>query len=387
MKGLHGPHPILRATEEETGKIQTAFIQGAVDSGFRQVLDLNATGTEGVGPSPVCRRGDRRISAVSTFIDPIRKQTNITILADSHVDKISFSGKRVSGVILSTGKVITATHGVIVSAGAIFSPAILQRSGIGPSTSLSSLQIPQVAALPVGLNASDHPCIPIVAKPRRGSYDKDDYSLLWQTRWSSSFHPGAIDHQLICFSYLFAESPDPRGQQQRSLAGMASGQVAGVGCNLNKPTSLGFVAIKSTDPKDYPRVVPSYLHTEHDKRSARELVRTGYRVITSSAMQGVLTAPLGIDNSIVDSDDLLDEYIQAQMTSTFHFCGTCRMAAQDHGGVVDQSGRVYGIQGLRVCDASIIPTVPASNTMWTTMMFAERIGRSIRDGRDVTSSL
>lgn len=244
-----------------------------------------------------------------------------------------------------------------------------------------------VAALPVGLNASDHPCIPIVAKPRVGSYDKDDYSLQWQSRWSSSLRPGAIDHQLICFSYLFAQAPDPRVQQQRSLAGVASGQVAGIGCNLNKPTSLGFVTITSRDPNEHPRVVPNYLSTDHDKRSARGLVRRGYRVITSSAMQSVLEPPMGIDELVIKSDENLDEYIQSQVTSTYHFCGTCRMASREKGGVVDQSGRVYGVNSLRVCDASIIPTVPASNTMWTTMMFAERIGRSIRDGRGVSSSL
>ena len=387
LKGLHGPHPIRRFTDEETGNIQEAFTRGAVENGFHRVLDLNATGTEGVGPSPVCRNGDVRISAANTFIDPIREMENLTVLAESLVDRVSFSGNQANGVFLATGEFIGTSLEVIMSAGAIFSPAILQRSGIGSSFLLSSLGIPLMAALPVGLNASDHPCIPIAAKPRPGSYNEDDYSLQWQARWSSSLRPGAIDHQLICFSYLFAQAPDPRVQQPRSLAGMASGQIAGIGCNLNKPTSLGFVTITSGDPKEHPRLVPNYLSTDHDKKSARELVRRGYQVVTSAAMQSVLERPIGIDDSVIKSDENLNEYIQSQGTSTYHFCGTCRMASREKGGVVDQSGRVYGVNNLRVCDASIIPTVPASNTMWTTMMFAERIGRSIRDGRDVSSSL
>jgi choline dehydrogenase len=236
--------------------------------------------------------------------------------------------------------------------------------------------------LPVGLSAYDHPCIPIVAKPRPGSYDKDEYSLQCQARWSSSLRPGTIDHQLVCFSYLFAKVQDPR-VQQRSLAGGANGHVAGIGCNLNKPTSSGTVSITSCNPNDLPTVVPNYLRTSLDRQSARELVRTGYRVITSPSMQSVLERPIDLTDSIVNSDALLDEYIQSHVTSAYHFCGTCRMANREAGGVVDQNARVYGVRGLRVCDASIFPTVPPSNTMWATMMVAERIGASIRDGRDL----
>ena len=379
MRGLHGPHPIRRATYDEMGKIQKAFVQGAIQVGFNPVVDLNETGAEGAGPSPVCRRGDMRISAANTFIDPIRRQSNMTVRSNSPVDRIVVSENRADGVLLISGELICGTHEIIVSAGAIFSPAILQRSGIGPPGLLESLKIQRVATLPVGLHASDHPCIPIVAKPRLGCYDKDDYSLQCQVRWSSSLRPGAIDHQLICFSYLFAQAPDPRVYQQRSLAGMASGQVAGIGCNLNKPTSLGIVSIKSKDPLELPKVIPNYLQTEHDKISARELVRAGYRLLVSSPMQTVLEPPLEIDDRIVSSDALLDDYIQAQVTSTYHFCGTCRMAARDEGGVVNQDGQIYGMRGLRICDASIIPTVPASNTMWTTMMFAQVIGTAIKD--------
>lgn len=197
--------------------------------------------------------------------------------------------------------------------------------------------------------------------------------------------PGAIDLQLVCFSYLYAQAADPQ-LQQRSLSGTATGHVAGVGCNLNKPTSSGTTFITSRDPHRLPEVTPNYLQTSIDRASAREIVRTAYRLITSTSMQGVLEQPLGIDKSTIDSDDKLDEFCRSQVTSTYHFCCSCRMAPRHNGGVVDQSGRVYGVSGLRVCDASIIPTVPASNAMWTTMMFADRIGRSVRDEKDVEGS-
>lgn len=381
FRGTHGPHPIVRASVTEAGQIQRAFLDGAVATGMPMVQDLNATGAEGAGPSPVCRRGNHRISAANTFIDPIRNWANFTILPSSLVDKVFFSRGRACGVLLASGQAVHASQEVIICAGAIFSPAILQRSGIGPSYLLEAVQIGLVSNLPVGKNLSDHPCIPVVSRPRGGTYQEGDYSLQMQARWSSSRRPGAIDLQMVCFSYLFV--PPSAAHGARSLAGTASGHVAGVGCNVNKPTSTGSVAVRSRNATEYPAVTPNYLQTEHDRRAAKEAVRRAHRVLTTPAMQRVLEEPLTLTRRTVEDDDALDGWILSQLSSTYHFCGSCRMAARDKGGVVDQSGRVYGVQGLRVADASVIPTVPASNTMWTTMMFAERIGRSVRDGVDV----
>jgi choline dehydrogenase len=384
LRVTRGPHPIARFSVEDAGKIQQAFITGAKHCGFKQVLDLNSKGAEGVGASPVCRVGDRRISLANTFIDPIREWDNLTMLSDSLVDRVIFDAYlKAKGVILADGRAIQASHEVVLCAGAIFSPAILQRSGVGLADSLRSHAIPPLVDLPVGLNLADHACIPIVARPRPGAYDEGDYSLQMQARWSSSELPGAIDLQMVCFSYLFTQPSTLNASGQRSLGGTASGHVAGVGCNVNKPTSLGSVVIKSKDPNEVPTVAPNYFSTPFDRKVARELLRKAYPVMVSPPMQKVLSPPLGLTDGIIASDLLLDQYIKAHYSTTYHFCGSCRMATRDNGGVVDQSGRVYGVLGLRVADASVIPTVPASNTMWTTVMFGERIGRSIRDGRDV----
>ncbi|KAJ8608406.1 hypothetical protein MRB53_039658 [Persea americana] len=213
-----GVHPIVRTGKLETGKIQQAFVDSATEVGFSIVGDLNATGTEGVGASPVCRLGDRRISVAETFVDPIRNAPNFTIRADSHVDKVTISDGRARAVVLANGEHIHASKAIIICAGAIFSPAILQRSGLGPSSLLRSLSIPIVRDLPVGLNLSDHPCIPVVARPRSGAYRDDDYSLQWQVRWSSSLHSGAIDVQMICFSYLFLAAD--RRTREEDLEGL-----------------------------------------------------------------------------------------------------------------------------------------------------------------------
>lgn len=391
LQGTRGPHPIARASMDEAGKIQAAFVDGATSCGLQRIQDVKATGAEGVGPAPVCRRGSTRVSAADTFIGPARSFPNLTILTNSLVDRVLFRDCKAVTVVLANCHKIHATHEVILSAGAIFSPAILQRSGIGPTEVLRRHGIAPLVDLPVGLNLSDHPCIPLVARPRPGAYTDTDYSLQMQARWSSSLNPGAIDLQMVCFSYLFAQPTDPSasqgGQPQRSLGGTETGHVAGIGCNINKPTSLGMVEIRSRDPNQMPQVRPNYLSTPHDRALAREVVRTAYAVLTSPAMQTVLTAPLGITSQVVADDVMLDGYIQAQYSTTYHFCGSCRMTDREKGGVVDQSGRVYGVKGLRVADASVLPTVPAANTMASCMLVGERVGRSVCDGRSVQKAV
>lgn len=390
IRGQEGLHPLVRTKLEDAGQIQRAFIAGAIKCGLVWTEDLNATGAEGSGASPVCREGTRRISAANTFIDPIRAKSNFHLLANAPVDRISFSGRKATGVVLGDQRQISASAEVILSAGAIFSPAILQRSGVGPSSLLSSLAIPTVHDLPVGVNLADHPCIPVVARPKPGAYIDTDFSLQMQARWSSNFHQSAIDMQMVCFSYLYAAPPPPAPEElpaleqaQRNLGGTASGHVAGIGCNVNKPTSRGSVRIRSRDSHEQPTIAPDYLSTAVDRACAREAVRLAYRAIQSEAMQAVLSPPLGLNAAVVESDAELDDWIQSQFASTYHFAGSCRMAAREFGGVVDQSGCVYGLEGLRVADASVIPTIPAANTMWTTMMFADRIGWSVQVGKPV----
>ena len=382
VKGTNGPHPLVRTGLQDAGAIQKAFVQGSLKNGFSWVEDLNKPDAEGVGASPVCRQDDRRISTAVTFLNPVRKNKNLHIITGAMVDRILFNGRRATGVLLADKRQILASAEVIVSAGALLSPALLQRSGIGPSSLLSSLGVPLLQELPVGDALADHCCIPVTARPKPDAYVEGDFSLQMQSRLSSAISPGAMDLQLVCFSYLYS-APDAHPQAQRSLGGTETGHVAGIGCNVNKPTSSGSVRIRSCDPADQPYVAPGYLTTASDRPCAREAVRLANRVIRSEAMQTVLSPPFGLTPEIIASDDLLDQWIQSQYASTYHFTSTCRMAARERGGVVDQSGRVYGLKGLLVADASVIPTVPAANTMWSTCMFAERIGRSVRDGKPV----
>ena len=165
--GHDGPIPLTRATEEELAPIQAAFIESAVAIGTPYVRDLNAPDVHGVGPVPMTRIGDRRVSTAESYLEAARGRENLTVRGDALVERVLFEGTQVVGVRLTDGTEFAARE-VIVSAGAILSPAILQRSGIGPSAVLASLGITSVVDLPVGENLGDHFNVPLMAQPKPG---------------------------------------------------------------------------------------------------------------------------------------------------------------------------------------------------------------------------
>ncbi|KAJ9638229.1 hypothetical protein H2199_006916 [Coniosporium tulheliwenetii] len=368
-------------------EIHGPFVNAARRNGFKYEHDLNAPDAEGVGPAPMTRVNTRRITAAMVYTDAVRHRKNLIIQPDTTINRVLFSGTKVRGVTTADGTVIHAPR-VVVCGGAIMTPCILQRSGVGPKKLLDSLAIPVVADLPVGENLGDHVSFPLLAQPKPHAYrDGDDFSLQTIARFSSKARPGTVDLQLTCFSYLNAGNPDPRVEQpRRSLAGGAMEgvtHVAGIGAVLNKPLSTGNVSIRSRDPKDLPMVNPNYLAERIDVLAAREMVRAGFKLLVSPEMQAVLGPPLNLDQETLDSDEKLDAAIYKNVASAYHFAGTCKMASTARGGVVDESGRVWGLTGLIVGDASVIPTVPSANTMLPTAMTAHRIAISLRDNVDV----
>jgi choline dehydrogenase len=378
IHGHNGPIPINRATDEELAPLQAAFIESAQATGAPYVWDLNAPNAHGVGPVPQTRIGGRRISTAESHLDPARNRPNLTVRGNSLVSRVLFDGTRTVGVELADGTVIDAGE-VIVSAGAILTPAILQRSGVGPAELVSSLGTDLVVDLPVGENLGDHFSIPLMAVPKPGVWDENQFSLQTAYRMSTQAQPDSLDGQLTMFTYLNARTT---GEGSRGIAGEGTGDienVAGIGCVLNKPRSLGTVRISTMDPAVLPDVDPNYLDAQVDREAIRELVRLGWNVFTAKPLADMLGAPLGMDAATINDDAALDAAIEEKAASGYHFTGTCLMAPAERGGVVDQEGRVHGIDGLRVIDASVIPTTPAANSMLTTYMVAERISTMILD--------
>lgn len=386
IHGRSGPIPINRATDDDIAPLQRAFIEAAAATGAAVVADLNAPGAHGVGAVPQTRIGGRRVSSAEAYLEPARARPNLSVRGDTVVTRVLFDGTRATGVELVDGTTIDADE-VIVTAGAILSPAILQRSGVGPADLLRSVGVELVADLPVGQNLGDHFCIPLMAEPRPGAWSVEHFSLQAAYRMSTAAQPGSLDGQLTMFTYLNVRTT---GDGSRGIAGQgATGieNVAGIGCVLNKPRSVGTVRISTTDPLVLPDVDPNYLDAAVDREAIREIVRTGWKVITTPPLADMLGPVIGIDEATVNDDTLLDAVIEQKAASGYHFTGTCLMAPAERGGVVDEEGRVHGLQSLRVVDASVVPTTPAANSMLTTYMVAERISSIIVGDQRVESSV
>lgn len=384
VHGRGGPWPIARAHEEEYGPLQAAFVATCRAAGQPDCWDLNAPDAHGVGPAPMSRCGTRRVSTATAYLSPARLRPNLTVRGEVLVARVLFAGERATGVELADGARIGARE-VILCAGAIASPGLLQRSGVGPGALLDELGVPVVVDRPVGDHLADHFAVPLVAAPRAGAWAPDHFSLQTVLRASSTEQPGSLDMQLLMFSYLNVRTTG-EGQRTRGLAGQALGDaehVVGIGCNLNKPRATGHVRIASTDPYTLPTVDPNYLGHPTDRAVVRELVRLGWQILTAEPLAGLMHEPIGLDAETVADDDALDAAAERQLASAYHFAGSCRMGPrEDPRAVVDEQGRVHGCEGLRVADASVIPTIPAANTMLPTIMTAERLAAAAR-GREL----
>jgi choline dehydrogenase len=375
IHGQGGPWTISRSHEREYAPLQAAFVQTCRGLGQPEAWDLNAPDAHGVGPAPMARTGTRRISAADAYLNPVRSRPNLTVRGRTQVARIVFQGARASGVELVDGTVIGARE-VVLCAGAIATPALLQRSGVGPSGLLDQLGVQVIADLPVGANLGDHFAVPLMAPPREGAWAPDHFSLQTALRTSTSVQPGSMDAQILMFTYLNVRTTGA-SEGSRGLAGEVStglDHVAGVGCVNNKPRATGTVRITTTDPAVLPRVEPNYLEDPTDRAVTREIVRLGWSIVTGEPLASMLHEPLGLDAETVADDDALDAALDSRVASAYHFTGTARMGpAGDERAVVDEQGRVRGCEGLRVADASVIPTVPAANTMLPTLMVAERL--------------
>lgn len=377
IHGRGGPVTISRFDEHEYATLQKAFVESCRALDVPEAWDLNAPDAHGVGPTPMTRVGTRRQSTAQTYLAPARTRANLTIRGDTLVDRVVFEGTAATGIRLIDGTIVS-TDEVVLTAGAILTPAILQRSGVGPTTLLESLGIELVSDLPVGHNLGDHFAVPLLAAPKEGAWELDDFSLQTAYRTSTAVQPGSLDAQFTMFSYLNVRTT---GEGTRGLAGRGSHgleNVAGIGCVLNKPRSVGTVVISTTDPSVLPEVDPNYLDQQIDRDAIREIVRTGWKILTTEPLAGLLNEPIGMDAATIADDAALDAAIGGETASGYHLTGTCLMAAVERGGVVDEMGLVHHTSGLRIADASVIPTTPAANTMLTTMMTAERIAAGAR---------
>lgn len=375
--GRAGPVPIHRATLSQWGPVDQALAEAGLDLGYGWAPDHNAPHASGVSPYAINSRDGRRVSVNDGYLEPARERPNLTIVCGALVDSLTFDGARATGVVAIVDGVVQTFEGreITVSAGAVHTPGILVRSGIGPEDSLRDLGVAPRSVLPVGHGLQDHPVVflPVVLDAAVVPPDGFRHTNVC-IRYSSGL-AGAGPHDMMMVAMnrlgdsLGAAVSAPDGQAVFGLLGVW----------VNECRSRGMVRLTSTDPTVQPVVDermlddPSDLHRLRDGfRRLREVAEhAGVRAI------GSVVAPLEADAP----DRALDEWLLANAGDAQHASSTCRMGpADDPATVVDPDCRVLGVEGLRVVDASVMPSVARANTHLTTVMIAEVIASRMAPG-------
>ncbi len=368
--GKGGPIPVWRVPVSQWGKVDLALLQAALELGYPWSPDHNAPEEGGVGPYAVNRRDDKRVSVNDAYLEPIRGRQNLTIRGDTHVDRVLFDGTRAVGVHAHTpdGWVDFAGREIILSAGSVFSPPILMRSGIGPADDLRALGIEPLQDLPVGRNLCDHSSVSLALelKPDGRATDRDERIANCCIRYSSGMAGAGRNDMLIVGLNL-------SGYDE---SGLAAGRISVI---TWQNFSRGELRLSSADPFALPEIDENMLSDERDlmrlRDGARRLFEIGKHPAVRSICESItLTRSDGLTPDQVVSDRALDDWLLATVKDTWHLVGTCRMgAAGDPRSVVDPDCRVLGVENLRVVDGSVMPEVTRANTNLTCIMIAERM--------------
>ncbi|QLB12579.1 choline dehydrogenase [Bisgaardia hudsonensis] len=391
--GVGGPVEMTTAKPNQN-PLYEAMIEAGVQAGYPRTDDLNGYQQEGFGPMDrfVTPKG-RRASTARGYLDLAKPRENLTILTHALTDVILFEGKRAVGVkVLHKGTIKTfhVTQEVIVSSGAIASPQLLQRSGIGPGEWLKELGINEILDLPgVGNNLQDHlelymqyECTqPVSIAPANKWWNKPPIGAEWLflgtglgatnhfegggfIRTHEEFtHPNIQYHFLpLAVRYDGTNASDSHSFQ------------AHVG-SLRSP-SRGRVKLKSIDPTVHPSILFNYMSHEQDWREFREAMRITREIMHQPALDPFRGKALSPSEDVV-TDEQLDDYVRNHAETAYHPSCTCAMG-EDNNSVVNGEGLVHGIEGLRVVDASIMPNIISGNLNATTVMMAEKIADKIK---------
>ncbi|WP_421994339.1 GMC family oxidoreductase [Reyranella sp.] len=376
--GDSGPIPVYRAPVEQWGFVDRALKDAALALGYGWCDDHNAPEGGGVSPYAINSRGGRRVSTNDGYLEPARGRANLTIRGQALVDTLQFEGNRphVSGVRVRLGggevRTVRARREVILSAGAIHSPAVLQRSGIGPRDLLTRLGIAVVADRPVGAHLLDHPILSLLLDLRpeaRVSTLMHRHTNCCLRYTSGLAGAGVNDMIMIAGNLRPAED-----------GGTARARLA---VSVFQAFSEGSVRITTRDPAIDPQVDERMLSDDSDLVRMRDGVRRLRDIARHAAMTGIATRITygASDRSIEEPLEgaALDDWMFDECYDAQHASGTCRMGrADDPHSVVDPECRVIGCTGLRVIDASTMPTVVRANTHLTTVMMAERMADVLR---------
>ncbi|MGG5822920.1 GMC family oxidoreductase [Falsiroseomonas sp. HW251] len=375
LHGQDGPLPIRRFREDALIPFQRAFADACREAlGLPAIADHNDVRLiEGVGPWPMnLREGGVRASTMLAWLGPARGRKNLTVRSEVLVDRVLMEKGRASGVVLASGEVLRARRAVVLSAGALGTPAILLRSGIGPAAELADLGITPALNRPgVGARLYDHPAVAIRLLPRPGEA-KPARDPRFQAVARTATRSGAPVF-LVPVSFLdIAASP--------ALVAEAGGApvVSLVNAALMAPRGHGRLRLAGPDPSAAPVIELDLLRDPQDMSAMMDALRLAWRVATAVPVAAVTRGIAGMDAATVASDDLLGAYARANVGTFNHPCGTAPMGpASDPMAVADERGQVRGLDGLWIADASIMPRGLSVPPNFTLIAMGERIAAGL----------
>ena len=372
------------------------FIKGAIGYGIPLNEDYNGAIQEGISYTQRTIFKGRRVSSARAFLRPALKRSNIELRTKSHATKIVFDGKRAVGIQYSRGGQsyeIRARREIILSGGAVNSPQLLQLSGVGPAALLREIGVPvHHDLLGVGENLRDHFVLRIVARIK--TMDTINQRVKGLPLVSETFKYFTGRPSVLGLSptlvYIFWKSDPALDNGDLQISFTPASYKEGVQSQLDdfpgvtvapwvqRPESTGHIRVKSANPFEAPAIQPNYFSHETDRR----LSLAGMRM-ARDLMQTPEFAPHvereELPGPDVNTEDEMLAYYRENATTTFHLMGTCRMGPEsDPTAVVDDNLRVRGLEGLRVADASIMPTMPSANTNAATIMIGEKCADFIR---------
>ena len=377
--------PLCVSDVRDPNPLATAFLRSAISLGIPHNSDFNANDLEGVGYCQFTQKDGRRCSTANAYLKPVRNRPNLDVWTDTHVTGILFNGRQATSVACVRGGQQTnvrAEREIIISGGAVNSPALLMHSGIGPAQLLRHNDIELVQPLEgVGQNLQDHPIVPVrylsnrpvsllkakslnnVARYlllRRGMLCGSGVDVLAHLRTCADLP--AADLQLLLMAVLWLDQGFGKPTQHGFTIGAAA----------LKPKSRGTIKVRSNDPLEPPVIQPNYCSdTEgEDIRVLIDGIQWARQIVAASEFASLAGAEITPGPEVKSKQDLA-AYVRQDAQTYFHPVGTCKMGV-DEMAVVDPQLRVRGVERLRVVDASVMPSIPRANTNAATIMIAEK---------------
>ena len=397
-RGAKGPLAVSGGNGMRLNPLYRAFMEAGREAGWALTEDVNGACQEGFGAMQMSVGGGERCSTYRAYLAPARGRANLRIQTHCLIERIVFHGRRAAGVMAETGGAAggsafyRARREVILAAGAIGSPALLQRSGVGPAALLKSLGLEVVLDAPgAGAGLQDHLEVYFQHRCLKPVSLNGQLSLAAKAaigaRWLLTKRGLGATNHFESGGFVRSDPAKPWPDLQfhflpgaiRYDGGSAlKGHGFQVHVGPNKPASRGEVRIASAKAAAEPAILFNYLHAEADRQDWRASLRLTREILSQPALgpwRGEEVQP----GAAVQSDDELDAFVREHAESAYHPCGTCRMgAADDKGAVLDGDCRVRGLEGLRVADASAFPSIPNGNINAPVIMLAERASDLIR---------